>query len=221
MLENMEAVLFDLDGTLADSMGVWKEIDIDYLGRFQIPLPEKLQNEIEGMSFTETACYFKARFGIPDSVEQIKDDWNRMAWDKYASEVSLKPGAYKFVKQCHDAGLKLGIATSNSREIVENFTRVHKISQYFTTIMTACDVQKGKPSPDIYLRTAEVLETKAHNCLVFEDIVAGIQAGKAAGMKVCAVDDVYSAYQRSEKKRLADYYIDSYVELLADEGEVI
>lgn len=221
MLENREAVIFDLDGTLADSMGIWKEIDIEYLGGFGIILPESLQNEIEGMSFTETACYFKERFRIPDPIEAIKADWNRMAWDKYANVVMLKPGAADFVKRCHAAGLKLGIATSNSRELVENFIRVHGLEQYFMSIMTACDVQKGKPAPDIYLRTAGELAVQPAKCLVFEDIVAGIQAGKAAGMKVCAVEDVYSAYQRNEKKELADYYIDSYLELLQDEGEAI
>lgn len=221
MLKKIEAVIFDLDGTLADSMGIWKEIDIAYLGKFQIPLPEDLQYKIEGMSFTETACYFKERFQIPDSIAEIKADWNHMAWDKYEKDVALKPGADEFVKQCHSNGLKLGIATSNSRELVENFTKVHGLNAYFTSIMTSCDVQKGKPAPDIYLRTAGELEARPEKCLVFEDIVMGIQAGKAAGMRVCAVEDAYSVYQRAEKKKLADYYIGSYLELLQGEGEEI
>ena len=72
MLKDIEAVLFDLDGSLVDSMWIWRDIDIEYLGKFGIPLPEKLQADIEGMSFTETAAYFKERFQIPDSVEQMK-----------------------------------------------------------------------------------------------------------------------------------------------------
>ena len=71
MLKNINAVLFDLDGSLVDSMWIWKDIDREYLGRFNIPLPEDLQSSIEGMSFSETAVYFKEHFPIPDSTEQI------------------------------------------------------------------------------------------------------------------------------------------------------
>lgn len=73
--------------------------------------------------------------------------------------------------------------------------------------MTGCDVAHGKPFPDIYLAVAEQLGVKPQNCLVFEDIVPGIQAGKNAGMRVCAVDDAYSLDDRAAKEALADYYI--------------
>ena len=74
MLQNKEAVIFDLDGTLVDSMWMWHTIDREYLDRFQIPLPSDLQSKIEGMSFTETAEYFKSRFDLPDNIEKIKAD---------------------------------------------------------------------------------------------------------------------------------------------------
>ena len=93
MLQDKKAIIFDLDGSLVDSMWIWKEIDIEYLKRFHIELPENLQSEIEGMSFSETASYFKQRFQLQDSVEQIKNDWNEMAWHKYSHEVQLKKGA--------------------------------------------------------------------------------------------------------------------------------
>ena len=92
MMDGIEAVIFDLDGSLVDSMWIWKDIDIEYLGRFGLEPPAGLQSEIEGMSFSETAGYFKERFRLPDSVEKIKEDWNRMAWDKYMSQVPLKEG---------------------------------------------------------------------------------------------------------------------------------
>ena len=85
ILDNqIKAVLFDLDGTLVDSMWMWKAIDVEYLGRYQIELPEDLGECIEGMSFTETAYYMKKRFQIPEDVETIKQTWNEMAHDKYA-----------------------------------------------------------------------------------------------------------------------------------------
>lgn len=214
MLRNIKAVIFDLDGSLVDSMWMWRAIDIEYLGRFGIPLPEDLQSRIEGMSFSETAAYFKEHFPIPDSIEQIKEDWNRMAWDKYANEVPLKPGIPEFLEGCRKEGIKLGIATSNSRQLVENIAEVHNLRDYFSCIMTGCDVAHGKPSPDIYLAVAGSLNCPPSQCLVFEDIIPGIQAGKAAGMRVCAVEDAYSVNDREQKKALADYYISDYYAIL-------
>ncbi|MCI9141509.1 MAG: HAD family phosphatase [Lachnospiraceae bacterium] len=210
MLLNIDAVIFDMDGSLVDSMWLWKAIDIEYLGRYGIPLPEDLQSRIEGMSFSETAVYFKEHFPIPDSTEEIKADWNRMAWDKYLHEVPLKPGIPEFLEGCKANGIRLGIATSNSRELVENVAAVHKLRAYFTSIVTGCDVARGKPSPDIYLEAARQLEVPPERCLVFEDIVPGILAGKSAGMRVCAVEDLYSVQSREEKRALADYYIDEF-----------
>lgn len=214
MLKEIDAVLFDLDGSLVDSMGIWKEIDIEYLGRYNIPLPEGLQGEIGGMSFSETACFFKEKFQIPEEVEQIKKDWNDMAWDKYTHHVPLKDGAMEFVKYCYKNGIRLGIATSNSRLLVENVMGVHGILDYFDTIVTGCDVEKGKPAPDVYLEAARQCKVMPERCLVFEDIVPGIMAGKAAGMKVCAVADEYSRHQEQEKRELSDYFITDYLDIM-------
>ena len=208
-----KAVIFDMDGSLVDSMWIWKAIDIEYLGRFGIELPEDLQDSIGGKSFTETAVYFKERFQLPDSIEQIKEAWNRMAWDKYEREVPLKKGVEGFLLRCKEQGILLGIATSNSRELVDNIVKVHHLDDYFTCVMTGCEVEKGKPAPDIYLAVANRLGVKPQECLVFEDIVQGIQAGQAAGMKVCAVDDAFSKAQEEEKRRRADYYIEDYTQL--------
>lgn len=207
MMQDIEAVIFDLDGSLVDSMWMWRQIDIEYLGKFGIPLPEDLQSNIEGMSFSETSAYFKEFFNIPDSIEQIKEDWNRMAWDKYMNEVPLKEGIPVFLTECRKRGIKLGIATSNSRELVENIAAVHNLRDYFSCIMTGCDVAHGKPSPDIYQAVAANLQVPPGKCLVFEDIIPGIMAGKNAKMKVCAVEDAYSVPDREAKKKLADYYI--------------
>ena len=98
MLNGIKAVIFDLDGSLVDSMWIWKDIDIEYLGRFGISLPPNLQSEIEGKSFSETAVFFKERFQIPDSIEQMKQDWNEMAWQKYIHDVDRKSG--RVGKEC-------------------------------------------------------------------------------------------------------------------------
>lgn len=212
--DKIKAVLFDLDGTLVDSMWMWKTIDIEYLSRYQIELPEDLAQSIEGMSFTETANYMKARFQIPEDVEIIKATWNEMAHDKYAFEVPLKNGAYDFLKQLRKQGIHLAIATSNSRELAETVLRSHQILDWFDVIVTGCDVKVGKPAPDVYLMAAQFLGVKPEECLVFEDIPQGIIAGKRAGMTVYAIEDAYSIDLNEEKQRLADYYIRDYNDLI-------
>lgn len=215
MLKDIDAVIFDLDGSLVDSMWIWRDIDIEYLGRFGISLPENLQAEIEGKSFSETAHFFKEHFQLPVSIEAIKEDWNRMAWDKYSHQVPLKEGVNEFLELCRSKNIKLGIATSNSRELVENVASVHGLEDYFSCILTGCDVEKGKPAPDIYLAVAKQLQVKPARCLVFEDVIPGIQAGKAAGMKVCAVADEYSAHQLEEKKPLPIILLKAFMLLTA------
>lgn len=215
MLTNIKAVLFDLDGTLVDSMWLWKSIDIEYLGRYNIELPETLQDDIEGMSFTETAHYFKKRFNIPDSIEKIKKDWNEMAWEYYNHKVDLKEGVLEFLDYLHASNIAIGIGTSNSKELVDVIINKYNIGHYFSSIRTSCEVDRGKPYPDIYLKVAQDLEVKPEECLVFEDIPNGIIAGKKAGMKVCAIHDDFSKRMDNEKRELADFYIMDYRELIA------
>lgn len=217
-LQNIEAVIFDVDGTIADSMWMWKRIDKEYLERFDIPLPDTLQAEIEGRSFYETALYFKEHFGIEDPVEKIMADWNEMAWEKYEREVPLKPGVREFMRLCRERGIRMGIATSNSRELLETIEKTHGLTEYISCIMTGSEVPKGKPAPDIYLAVAGQLQAEPAKCLVFEDLPAGIMAGKSAGMKVCAVQDAYSLDSDREKRRLADYYIEGFEQILEREN---
>ena len=214
ILENKNAVIFDLDGTLVDSMWIWKAIDIEYLGRYGISLPDDLQKSIEGMGFSETAHYFKERFQIPDSIEEIKSTWNHMARHVYESRVPLKEGAFAFLNYLKGKNFKIGIATSNSRELVTIILKKHNILNIFDTVVTSCDVAAGKPSPDIYLKAAKDMNVTANKCLVFEDVPMGILAGKNANMTVCAVEDEFSKKMVDEKRQLADYYINTYLELI-------
>lgn len=205
-----KAVIFDLDGTLVDSMWMWKDIDIEYLQRYGYEIDDMLQKEIEGMSFTETAYYFKEKYDIPDSIEQIKMDWMDMSLDKYKNDVSLKPFVPEFLHKLKDKGIKTGIATSNGREMAEACLKALDIDKYFDLIVTGCEVERGKPYPDIYMNVADRLGANYEDCMVFEDVPAGIIAGKSAGMTVCAVYDDFSKNMDDEKKQLSDYYIKDY-----------
>ena len=213
MLKDVQAVLFDLDGTLVDSMWMWKDIDIEYLGKYGIELPEDLQNKIEGMSFSETAAYFKERFLLDASLEQIKEDWNQMACKKYSNEVPLKEGALELLMYLKEHNIGAGIATSNSRILVDLLIEKLGIIDCFQSIRTSCEVERGKPAPDIYLLVSKDLGVNVEQCLVFEDVVQGVMAGKNAGMKVCAVYDLFSDADTVMKKEIADYYINSFKEL--------
>ena len=219
MLNNIKAVIFDVDGTIADSMWMWKQIDIEYLGRFGIVLPHDLQKNIEGMSFRETAVYFKEHFAIPDSIDKMMADWNEMAAHKYQYEIPLKKGVKEFIDLCKGRGMLLGIATSNSAELLGYWLEANELTKTFDVIITGSDGLKGKPAPDMYLEAAKRMEIMPQECLVFEDIIPGILAGKRAGMKVCAIDDLYSQDVLSEKKREADYFIENFAELLIPNEE--
>ena len=214
MWNQKKAVIFDLDGTLVDSMWMWEAIDVDYLARFGLDCPRNLQKEIEGMGFTETARYFKQRFGLKESLEEIKEAWIGMSIEKYRKEVFLKPGVREFLEYTAGKGILAGIATSNGQAMVDAVLDALDIRRYFKAVVTACEVAKGKPSPDIYLCVADRLQVKPSECAVFEDVPAGILAGKNAGMTVYAVEDDFSLDMKEEKQRLADYYIKDYNELL-------
>ncbi len=216
ILENTAAVLFDLDGTLADSMWVWSEIDREFFRSRGMDFPDFLNKAIEGMSFSETAQYFVNTFQLSETTEELKAIWNDMAMEKYCTAVPLKPGARQFLATLRERGIAIGIATSNSRLLVDAFLQIQGLTDCIDAVTTSCDVQQGKPSPEVYLTTAEKLGVAPEQCLVFEDIPMGILAGKNAGMRVVAIEDEYSAQQHEEKRRLADWFIRDYDQLFVD-----
>ena len=214
MYEDIKAIIFDVDGTLIDSMWIWKQVDVEFLSKRGISLPERLQSEIEGMSYSETAIYFKARFDLPESLDEIKEEWRIMAEDYYKCHIKLKSGAKEFLKLLYEKGFTIGIATSNSRELVEHMLANHNIKQYFSNIRTSCEVDKGKPHTDVYLKVAEDMGIEPDHCIVFEDTVAGVMAAKAAGMKVFAMADEISLESKDKLIEMTEGYIHSFDEVM-------
>lgn len=214
MKQLFDAVIFDLDGTLVDSMWVWTKIDEVYLGRFGFEVPNTLQAEFEGMSFTETALYVKERFNIPDDVEAIKAEWNKLAFEFYQKQVPLKTSVLAFLDYLKEQDIKVGIATSNSHELVNAVLEAHGIRECFEVICTSCEVERGKPYPYIYQRVAEKLGVNVHRCLAFEDVPNGVLATKRAGMTVCAIKDRQNEETEARLHKEAHYFIEDYSKVI-------
>jgi HAD superfamily hydrolase (TIGR01509 family) len=202
-----------MDGTIIDSMWVWSEIDFKYLKDRNIEVPKDLKDAIEHMSFIEVAEYFKNRFKLSDTIEEIMDEWNKMAYEQYKNNVPLKPGAKDYLLKLKTSGIKLALATSNCNLLLETVLKKHGIFHLFDVITTTDEVSRGKDFPDVFLLAAKKLDIKPENCVVFEDILPAVKGAKSAGMKVIGVYDTYSEHQKDCIIKTADKFILGYDEL--------
>ncbi len=190
----MKACIFDLDGTLLDSMGVWEQIDMDFLTKRGLAVPPDYINAIASRSFSEAAEYTIAHFGLPDSADQLIREWYDMAVYAYGHMVPLKPCAREYLALLRKHRVRLGIATSLPAGLYEPALRNHGILEWFDVICSTDEVVCGKTKPDVYLLTAEKLGVNPADCMVFEDIPQAVQSAKDAGMAV------YGVYDEASKK---------------------
>ena len=215
MLTGKKAVIFDMDGSLIDSMWIWPEVDRIYMDKYHLTAPDTFHRDIEGMSYVETAQYFVDTFTtLNQTVEDVMQEWRDMTVELYATKVFPKAGAVEFLDLMKQNGIRLGIATSNDREIAEAALNGRGLTKYFDSVRTSSEVAAGKPAPDVYLKVADDMNVDPKNCLVFEDVINGILAGKNAGMEVCAVADDFTKADEAEKKAAADYFIRDFFDVL-------
>ena len=209
-LKNIKAVIFDLDGTLIDSMGLWKNIDLEFLSKRNLFCPDNLQEQINGLSMYETAEFFKKKYQLSDSCEMLMKEWTDMAYMAYRNEIPLKPGAYEFIKNLKTNHILTGIATSNAQTLVTASLLHHQLQDDINEIVTANEVDHGKPFPDVFLECARRLQVLPKDCLVFEDLLEGIEAAHSAGMQVISIYDDYTREITDEKIKQSDDYILNY-----------
>jgi len=184
-----KAAIFDLDGTLLDSMGVWKKIDIDFLAKRGLPVPETFFDDISALSARETAEYTIALFAMTESVDDLLREWHDMAIHEYSYNIRLKPFAKEYLEQLKLHKIKLGTATSLSKDLAEPVLRNNGIYHLFDILSFTDEVERGKKFPDIYLLAAQRLDVPPGQCVVFEDVPQGITSAKSAGMKTVGVYD--------------------------------
>ena len=200
-----KALIFDLDGTLLDSMGVWDEVDADFLHDRGFEVPDDYQAKVAAMQFRAVAEYTINRFGLDETAEAVMDEWHSRAFDKYSTTVVPKPHAVEYLTALRDSGTRLGIATSLPPQLREAAMRHTGIDVFFDAVCSVDDAgDVGKDQPDVYLLAAQQLGVTPTQCTVFEDLLLGMRAAKGVGMRVWAMYDDSSRSNWSAIRDLAD-----------------
>ncbi|MDP8203677.1 MAG: HAD family phosphatase [Candidatus Tenebribacter mawsonii] len=209
-----KAVIFDLDGTLIDSMGIWIQIDKEYLEKRNIPVPDDLLKDVKtGNSFNEICKYFKEKFNLPDSIEEIGAEWTSMVEEHYKTDVKLKPGAHEFINYLSANNVKMAIGTSNTKYLTKTVLDANGVLEFFSSIVAGCEDIKGKPYPDIFLKAAKELDVAPEDCLVIEDTLHGVIAAHNGGMDAFAIFDDNDTHEIDALKKKAEFYAYNFNEI--------
>lgn len=210
----INGIIFDLDGTLFDSCGLWHQIDVDFFAKRGLLLPDDYAKSIAHLGLTKAATYTKTRFNLPESEEEIINEWNEAAIEMYTNHVNLKPYAKEYLEYLKRNGIKLAIATANSSDYYMPCLIRNNIEHYFDTIWDVSKFKGSKESPEIYIKAAKELGVEIKSCAVFEDIPTALKTAKNAGFITVAVDDASQKEYIEEKKNNSHLFIQSFNELL-------
>jgi len=216
MRHNMSfrAVIFDLDGVLADSEPWWNEIDKKFLGEYGVAYRGEYHRNVLGVSYRLAVEFYKKTFGLSVPTEELMRRRGEIAAEFFANRIGLFPSTRAVLEELREMNLRLAIATSSLSASARPFLDRHQLTAFFEVIVTGDEIERGKPAPDIYLRAAEKLGVPENECLVIEDALSGIAAGKAAGMRVAAIPDTRFVNPRDYEKE-ADYVLGSLFEIPA------
>ena len=213
---HFDGVIFDFDGTLADSMHVWTDIDLLFCEEYDLGVPEDFREGIVGLGFEGTAEYFINNLGVTLTVEQCCDEFNRLALERYRTEVLLKPGAREYLDVLDRRGVPYCLATSLNRKLLTAALESNGVADRFRALNLCDEHDTNKQSSDIYVLAAASMGVDPANCLVFEDVVPAVRSAQRAGMCVVGVlDEENGAQDTPAVQSFADVGIHSYRQLLA------
>lgn len=233
MLKDKKLIIFDLDGTLIDSLDTWNKVDatlVDAIrgdGKTAEQEMQPLRDEALRLfshspnPYVDYCGYLKEKFKSNYSQEEIYKLRYEIASELVENEVKYKQFAPEFIKKLKRDGKVLVIASAAQRKNIEIYRNLNKniinnarMDDYFSLILARNDCVEIKPNPEIFLKVFESFPFKKEEAIIFEDSLVGLQAAKRAGIDCAIVYDKHSDYEREEINALADYTIDSFEELL-------
>ena len=206
----LEAAIFDLDGTLLDSMPIWQGLGENYLLQKKVQPAPGLQDALKTMSLQQAAQHFRTAYGLREAEETILSEIATLIADLYRYEIPLKSGAAEYLQKLQDKNVKMCIATATERHLAESALERLDIRRYFSTILTSSEVKTGKDDPLIYHRAFEHLGAPITKTVVFEDALHAIETATAAGFRVVGVYDETAAQDKERIKAVTEQYIYSF-----------
>ncbi len=209
-----KCIIFDLDGTLLDSMPVWRGTGKSYLEKHHLPVPDDLISTLKKQTLPETAQYFRTKLGATQSVQEICDEIIAHVSDQYAHHIPLKPYAREYLEMEQKKGTKMCILTASEAGYIHGALERLNILPYFDFVATCTEVGGNKHDSDVFERMMKRLGGTIENTIVFEDAYYAIQGAKSGGFQVYAIADESAASEKERIEQTADRYIQSYQELL-------
>lgn len=213
--------IFDMDGTILDSMGAWRDAGTRYLDTIGVRAEEGLDKMLFTMTLPEAAVYLKNRYRIAGSTGEIVDGINQTIRRFYFFDAELKPGTEDLLAKLRAAGVPMAIATVTNRLCVDAVLKRTGVWDMFDVILTVDDVGVGKDRPDIYLRAAETMVTDPEKTLVFEDALHAVRTANSAGFVTVGVFDEYSIDVQEKIKQESRFYLHDFNDLSALAGGIL
>ncbi|MGN1168190.1 MAG: HAD family hydrolase [Lachnospiraceae bacterium] len=211
----VKGAIFDVDGTLLDSMGIWEDVGVRYLKSIGKEPEANLSQILFPMSIEEGAAYVKEHYELPYAIDEIIEGVLSIVRDFYYYEAPLKEGATELLAALKEKEISMVVATSSERDHIEKAFKRLGIDGYFEKIFTCSEVGESKSSPLIYRKSAEYLHTKPEETLVIEDALHALLTAKSAGFHTLAVYDEASEKDQEALKKEADVYVTALTELLS------
>lgn len=212
MMKNIKGAIFDMDGTLIDSLMlwkvIWKKFGNIFCGGKEFEPSASDDKAVRTMTLKDAMYYINSNYFIAKSGDELLEAANNIMRDFYANDVQLKDGVIEFLEYCHDKGIKMCIASATDITLLKIAVEHCKIGKYFEGILSCAEIGKGKDKPDIYIKALEYLGTKTEETCIFEDSHIAIETADKLGIKTVGIYDKYN-YDQEKIKNIATVYIDN------------